>query len=116
MSHFHTPKSNLSKTVRSKNGEFIESHEKDVEGRWSVFFFLPGRFFYPFLFARLNCDAADHYEEPQKLGVDVYSVSATDTITHAQSTAHSSSETIAQNQICMITPDWRPRPVTSEYA
>lgn len=56
-----------------KNGEFIEVTEKDTEGRWSVFFFYPADF--TFVCPTELGDVADHYEELQKLGVDVYSVS-----------------------------------------
>ena len=59
-----------------KNGEFIEITEKDTEGRWSVFFFYPADF--TFVCPTELGDVADHYEELQKLGVDVYAVS-TDT-------------------------------------
>lgn len=59
-----------------KNGEFIEVTEKDTEGRWSVFFFYPADF--TFVCPTELGDVADHYDELQKLGVDVYSVS-TDT-------------------------------------
>ncbi|MGQ7141430.1 redoxin domain-containing protein, partial [Escherichia sp. SS-MK2] len=57
-----------------KNGEFIEITEKDTEGRWSVFFFYPADF--TFVCPTELGDVADHYEELQKLGVDVYAVSA----------------------------------------
>ncbi len=52
-----------------KNGEFIEVTEKDTEGRWSVFFFYPADF--TFVCPTELGDVADHYEELQKLGVDV---------------------------------------------
>ena len=65
-----------------KNGEFIEVTEKDTEGRWSVFFFYPADF--TFVCPTELGDVADHYDELQKLGVDVYSVS---TDTHFEVTA-----------------------------
>ena len=81
-----------------KNGEFIEVTEKDTEGRWSVFFFYPADF--TFVCPTELGDVADHYEELQKLGVDVYSVS---TDTHFTLKAwHSSSETIAKIKYAMI--------------
>ena len=55
-----------------KNGEFIEITEKDTEGRWSVFFFYPADF--TFVCPTELGDVADHYEELQKLGVDVYAL------------------------------------------
>ncbi len=63
-----------------KNGEFIEVTEKDTEGRWSVFFFYPADF--TFVCPTELGDVADHYEELQKLGVDVYSVSTDTHFTH----------------------------------
>ena len=73
-----------------KNGEFIEITEKDTEGRWSVFFFYPADF--TFVCPTELGDVADHYEELQKLGVDVYAVSTDTHFTHKA--WHSSSETI----------------------
>ena len=78
-----------------KNGEFIEVTEKDTEGRWSVFFFYPADF--TFVCPTELGDVADHYEELQKLGVDVYSVSTDTHFTHKA--WHSSSETIP-GEVC----------------
>lgn len=55
-----------------KNGEFIEIIEKDIEGRWSVFFFYSVDFI--FVCSIELGDVVDYYEELQKLGVDVYVV------------------------------------------
>ncbi len=81
-----------------KNGEFIEVTEKDTEGRWSVFFFYPADF--TFVCPTELGDVADHYEELQKLGVDVYSVSTDTHFTHKA--WHSSSDTIAKIKYAMI--------------
>ncbi len=81
-----------------KNGEFIEVTEKDTEGRWSVFFFYPADF--TFVCPTELGDVADHYDELQKLGVDVYSVSTDTHFTHKA--WHSSSETIAKIKYAMI--------------
>ena len=59
-----------------KNGQFIEVTEKDLQGKWSVLIFMPAAFTF-------NCpteieDAAEHYEEFQKAGDEVYIVT-TDT-------------------------------------
>jgi peroxiredoxin len=81
-----------------KNGEFIEVTEKDVEGRWSVFFFYPADF--TFVCPTELGDVADHYEEFQKLGVDIYSVSTDTHFTHKA--WHSSSDTIAKIKYAMI--------------
>ena len=89
-----------------KNGEFIEVTEKDTEGRWSVFFFYPADF--TFVCPTELGDVADHYDELQKLGVDVYSVSTDTHFTHKA--WHSSSETIAKSIRDDRRPDWRPDP------
>lgn len=59
-----------------KNGEFVEITEQDLQGKWSVMVFMPAAFTF-------NCpteieDAANHYDEFQKLGTDIYVVT-TDT-------------------------------------
>ncbi|WP_313678687.1 redoxin domain-containing protein, partial [Pantoea vagans] len=68
------------KNAAFKNGEFIDVTEKDVEGKWSVFFFYPADF--TFVCPTELGDVADHYEEFQKLGVDIYSVSTDTHFTH----------------------------------
>ena len=64
------------KTQAYKDGKFIEVTEKDVLGKWAVFFFYPADF--TFVCPTELGDVADHYDELQKMGVEVYSVS-TDT-------------------------------------
>ena len=59
-----------------KDGKFIEVSEKDVLGKWAVFFFYPADF--TFVCPSELGDVADHYDQFQKLGVEIYSVS-TDT-------------------------------------
>ena len=64
------------KATAFKNGQFIEVTEKDLQGKWSVLIFMPAAFTF-------NCpteieDAAEHYEEFQKAGAEVYIVT-TDT-------------------------------------
>lgn len=59
-----------------QNGEFVEVTDDSLKGKWSVVIFMPAAFTF-------NCpteieDAANHYEEFQKLGTDVYIVT-TDT-------------------------------------
>jgi NADH-dependent peroxiredoxin subunit C len=58
------------------NGRFVEVTEKNLQGQWSVFVFMPAAFTF-------NCpteveDAAQHYGEFQKLEAEVYVVT-TDT-------------------------------------
>jgi len=81
-----------------KNGKFIEVTEADLKDKWAVFFFYPADF-------TVVCptelgDVGDHYEEFQKLGVQIYSVSTDTHFTHKA--WHDSSETIAKIQYTMI--------------
>ena len=87
-----------------KNGKFIEVTEKDVLGKWAVFFFYPADF--TFVCPTELGDVADHYAELQKLGVEVYSVS---TDTHFVHKAwHDASETIGKIQYTMLgDPTWQ---------
>ena len=87
-----------------KGGKFIEVTEKDVLGKWAVFFFYPADF--TFVCPTELGDVADHYAELQKLGVEVYSVS---TDTHFVHKAwHDTSETIGKIQYTMLgDPTWQ---------
>lgn len=58
------------------NGDFKEVSKKDIEGKWSIFFFYPADF--TFICPTELEDLANKYEEFKKLGCEVYSVS-TDT-------------------------------------
>ncbi len=57
-------------------GEFKTITQNDIKGKWSIFFFYPADF--TFVCPTELGDMADKYEEFQKMGVNVYSVS-TDT-------------------------------------
>ncbi len=81
-----------------KNGEFIQVTEADLKGKWSVFFFYPADF--TFVCPTELGDVADHYEEFQKLGVEIYSVSTDTHFTHKA--WHDSSETIGKIKYTMI--------------
>ena len=87
-----------------KNGKFIDITEKDVLGKWAVFFFYPADF--TFVCPTELGDVADHYAELQKLGVEVYSVS---TDTHFVHKAwHDASDTIAKIKYTMLgDPTWQ---------
>ena len=87
-----------------KNGKFIEVTEKDVLGKWAVFFFYPADF--TFVCPTELGDMADHYDELQKLGVEVYSVS---TDTHFVHKAwHDASDTIRKIKYTMLgDPTWQ---------
>ncbi|NLY59125.1 MAG: alkyl hydroperoxide reductase subunit C [Gammaproteobacteria bacterium] len=81
-----------------KNGEFITVSDTDVKGKWAIFFFYPADF--TFVCPTELGDVADHYEELQKLGVEVYSVSTDTHFTHKA--WHSSSDTIGKIKYTMI--------------
>ena len=81
-----------------QNGEFIEVSEADLKGKWSVVFFYPADF--TFVCPTELGDLADHYEELQGLGVEVFSVSTDTHFTHKA--WHGSSETIGKIKYAMI--------------
>ena len=81
-----------------KQGEFVEISEADVKGKWSVFFFYPADF--TFVCPTELGDVADYYDELQKMGVEVYSVSTDTHFTHKA--WHDSSETIGKIKYAMI--------------
>lgn len=81
-----------------KNGEFVEISEADVKGKWAVFFFYPADF--TFVCPTELGDVADKYEELQKLGVEVFSVSTDTHFTHKA--WHGSSDTIGKINYFMV--------------
>jgi len=81
-----------------KNGEFVEVSEADVKGKWAVFFFYPADF--TFVCPTELGDVADKYEELQKLGVEVFSVSTDTHFTHKA--WHGSSDTIGKINYYMV--------------
>ena len=78
--------------------DFFEVTEKDIAGKWAVFFFYPADF--TFVCPTELGDVADHYAELQKMGVEVYAVSTDTHFTHKA--WHDSSETIGKIQYAMI--------------
>ncbi len=81
-----------------KQGEFIEVTEADLEGKWAVFFFYPADF--TFVCPTELGDLADQYDEFQKRGVEIYSVSTDTHFTHKA--WHDTSDTINKIQYTMI--------------
>ncbi|WP_308910856.1 alkyl hydroperoxide reductase subunit C [Pseudokordiimonas caeni] len=80
------------------NGEFRTITDADVKGKWSIFIFYPADF--TFVCPTELEDMAHHYEELQKLGVEVYSVS---TDTHFSHKAwHDSSDAIGKIKFPML--------------
>ncbi|GBF50879.1 alkyl hydroperoxide reductase/ Thiol specific antioxidant/ Mal allergen [Leptospira ryugenii] len=79
-------------------GAFKKVSKKDVLGKWSVFVFYPADF--TFVCPTELGDVADHYDELQKMGVEVYSVS---TDTHFVHKAwHEASDTIKKINFPML--------------
>jgi len=72
------------------NGKFVEVTEETLKGKWNVFVFYPADF--TFVCPTELGDVADHYEELQKIGVEVYSISTDTHFTHKA--WHDASETI----------------------
>jgi peroxiredoxin (alkyl hydroperoxide reductase subunit C) len=79
-------------------GAFRQVTDADVRGKWAVFFFYPADF--TFVCPTELGDLADRYDELQKLGVEVYSVS---TDTHFVHKAwHDASETVKKIRYPML--------------
>ena len=85
-------------TVAYRNGAFVDVSDADVKGKWAVFFFYPADF--TFVCPTEFGDLADHYDELQKLGVEVYSVSTDTHFTHKA--WHETSETIGKIKYFML--------------
>lgn len=72
--------------------------QKDLNGKWSIFFFYPADF--TFVCPTELGDMADKYPEFQKMGVEVYSVSTDTHFTHKA--WHDASETIKKINYPML--------------
>ncbi len=81
-----------------RQGEFIDVSEKDIKGKWAIFFFYPADF--TFVCPTELGDLADHYEELQSRGVEVFSVSTDTHFTHKA--WHDASDTIRKINYTMI--------------
>ncbi|MGP1954036.1 MAG: alkyl hydroperoxide reductase subunit C [Arsenophonus sp. NC-TX2-MAG3] len=91
------------KIIAFKDGKFIDLSEKDIKGKWSIFFFYPADF--TFVCPTELADLADHYEEFKKLGVEIYSISTDTHFSHKE--WHSHSNTIGKIKYTMIAdPSW----------
>ncbi|MGP1956520.1 MAG: alkyl hydroperoxide reductase subunit C [Arsenophonus sp. NC-PE1-MAG3] len=89
--------------IAFKDGKFIDLSEKDIKGKWSIFFFYPADF--TFVCPTELADLADHYEEFKKLGVEIYSISTDTHFSHKE--WHSHSNTIGKIKYTMIAdPSW----------
>ena len=81
-----------------KNGEFVEVSSDDLAGKWAVFMFYPADF--TFVCPTELSDLAGQYDELQKLGVEVFSVSTDTHFTHKA--WHESSVEVGKVQYAMI--------------
>lgn len=87
------------KTTAFQTGKgFFEVTDANLKGGWSVVFFYPADF--TFVCPTELGDLADNYEEFQKLGVEIYSVSTDTHFTHKA--WHDSSETIGKITYPMV--------------
>lgn len=80
------------------NNDFRTVTNKDLKGKWSIFFFYPADF--TFVCPTELGDMADKYAEFQKLGVEVYGVSTDTHFTHKA--WHDTSETIKKIKYPML--------------
>lgn len=80
------------------NNDFKTVTQKDLMGKWSIFFFYPADF--TFVCPTELGDMADKYAEFQKLGVEVYGVSTDTHFTHKA--WHDTSETIKKIKYPML--------------
>lgn len=80
------------------NDDFKSVSQDDLKGQWSIFFFYPADF--TFVCPTELGDMADKYEEFQKLGVEVYSVSTDTQFTHKA--WHDASDTIKKIKYPML--------------
>lgn len=86
------------KATAYRQGKFVDITEKDVLGKWAVFFFYPADF--TFVCPTELGDVADKYEDLQKLGVEVFSVSTDTHFTHKA--WHDASDTIRKINYYMV--------------
>lgn len=80
------------------NNSFKTVSDNDLRGKWSVFFFYPADF--TFVCPTELGDLADKYDQLQKMGVEVYSVSTDTHFTHKA--WHDASETIKKIKYPML--------------
>lgn len=86
------------KATAFHQGEFVDVTDEDVKGKWAVFFFYPADF--SFVCPTELGDLADHYEEFQKMGVEIYSVSTDTHFVHAA--WHEDSDEVRKVQYYML--------------
>lgn len=62
------------------NGQFIQVSDKDLQGKWTVFFFYPADF--TFVCPTELSDLGTYYAEFQKIGCEIFSISTDTHFTH----------------------------------
>jgi peroxiredoxin len=81
-----------------RKGEFVTVTEKDILGKWAVFFFYPADF--TFVCPTELVDLAEKYDKLQQMGVEVYSVSTDSHFVHKA--WHDASESIRKIGYTML--------------
>lgn len=86
------------KLAAFQNNEFRTVTNEDIKGKWAIFFFYPADF--TFVCPTELVDMAEKYEDFQKLGVEVYSVSTDTQFTHKA--WHDTSDSIKKIKYAML--------------
>lgn len=81
-----------------KEGTFIEVTDRDFLGKWNVLMFYPGDF--TFVCPTELEDLADHYDEFQALGVEVYGASVDSQFSHKA--WHDTSEAVGKVRYALL--------------
>ncbi|MBO8438581.1 MAG: peroxiredoxin [Bacteroidetes bacterium] len=80
------------------NGRFTTVSNKDIEGKWAIFFFYPADF--TFICPTELVDMAEKYDDFKRMGVEVYSVSTDSQFVHKA--WHDTSESIKKIKYPML--------------
>ncbi|ADD79659.1 redoxin domain-containing protein [Candidatus Riesia pediculicola] len=86
------------KSLAFKDKNFVSISEKEIQGKWNVFFFYPANF--TFVCPTELKDLSDHYEDFKKIKTEIYSVSTDTHFSHK--VWHDISNTIKSVQYYMI--------------
>lgn len=81
-----------------QDGSFKTVSNKDIEGKWALFFFYPADF--TFVCPTELADLADKYEQLESMGVEVFSVSTDSHFVHKA--WHDASDTIKKIKYTML--------------
>ena len=81
-----------------QDGSFKTVSNKDIEGKWALFFFYPADF--TFVCPTELADLADKYEQLKSMGVEVFSVSTDSHFVHKA--WHDASDTIKKIRYTML--------------